>query len=180
MKTSPISYIIGSMLDICKIGEEVLREKCAKVTKFDDAFRILLDAMYDTLAEADGIGLAAPQVGVAQRFFIVSLPDGTKQEFVNPQITGYSVETNPYEEGCLSVPGVYHDVERPSKVIITAQDAYGKEFTLKASGLMARVIQHENDHLDGTLFVDRLSERDREQVLHEYNKLQNRKKRRGR
>ena len=165
------------MLDICKIGDEVLREKCKAVTKFDEALSLLLDAMYETLEEADGVGLAAPQVGVNQRFFIVSLPDGTKQEFINPEITGFSVETNPYEEGCLSVPGVYHDVERPSKVIVTAKDKTGKEFTLKANGLMARVIQHEYDHLEGILFVDRLNERDKEAVLHEYNKNKNRKRR---
>lgn len=165
------------MLDICKLGDEVLRGKCRRITVFDDALRILLDAMYETLEEADGVGLAAPQVGVDQRFFIVSLPDGTKKTFINPEITGYSVETNPYEEGCLSLPGVYHDVERPSKVIVKAQDENGEEFTLKASGLMARVIQHENDHLDGKLFIDRLNDRDREKVLHEYTKLQNRRRR---
>ena len=164
------------MLDIVKIGDEVLREKCTPVTVFDDALHILLEAMYETLENADGIGLAAPQVGVDKRFFIVSLPDGTKKEFINPEITGYSVETNPYEEGCLSVPGVYHDVVRPSKVIVTAKDADGVEFTLKASGLMARVIQHEYDHLDGVLFVDRLSEDERAKVLRVYEK-KNRKKR---
>ena len=112
-----------------------------------------------------------------KRFFIVSLPDGTKREFINPEITGFSVETNPYEEGCLSVPGVYHDVVRPSKVIVKAQDANGVEFTLKASGLMARVIQHEYDHLDGVLFVDRLSEEERKKTLRAYEK-KNRSKRR--
>lgn len=164
------------MLDIVKIGDEVLREKCTPVTVFDDALHILIEAMYETLENADGIGLAAPQVGVDKRFFIVSLPDGTKKEFINPEITGYSVETNPYEEGCLSVPGVYHDVVRPSKVIVTAKDADGVEFTLKASGLMARVIQHEYDHLDGVLFVDHLSEDERTKVLRVYEK-KNRKKR---
>ena len=164
------------MLDIVKIGDEVLREKCTPVTVFDDALHILIEAMYETLENADGIGLAAPQVGVDKRFFIVSFPDGTKKEFINPEITGYSVETNPYEEGCLSVPGVYHDVVRPSKVIVTAKDADGVEFTLKASGLMARVIQHEYDHLDGVLFVDRLSEDERAKVLRVYEK-KNRKKR---
>ena len=165
------------MLDIVKIGDEVLREKCTPVTEFDDALHILLEAMYETLENADGIGLAAPQVGVDKRFFIVSLPDGTKREFINPEITGYSVETNPYEEGCLSVPGVYHDVVRPSKVIVKAQDANGVEFILKASGLMARVIQHEYDHLDGVLFVDRLDEEERKKVLRVYEK-KNRSKRR--
>lgn len=164
------------MLDIVKIGDEVLREKCKPVTEFDSALRMLLDAMYETLEDADGVGLAAPQVGVDKRFFIVSLPDGTRKEFINPEITGYSVETNPYEEGCLSVPGVYHDVVRPSKVVVTARDAYGAEFTLKASGLMARVIQHEYDHLDGVLFVDRLSEEEKKKVIRTYEK-KNRKRR---
>ena len=158
------------MLDIVKIGDEVLREKCTPVTVFDDALHILIEAMYETLENADGIGLAAPQVGVDKRFFIVSLPDGTKKEFINPEITGYSVETNPYEEGCLSVPGVYHDVVRPSKVVIKAQDADGREFTLKAAGLMARVIQHEYDHLDGVLFVDHLSEDEKKEVIRTYEK----------
>lgn len=165
------------MLDIVKIGDEVLREKCKPVTEFDSALRMLLDAMYETLENADGIGLAAPQVGVDKRFFIVSLPDGTKKEFINPEITGYSVETNPYEEGCLSVPGVYHEVVRPSKVVIKAQDPDGVGFTLKASGLMARVIQHEYDHLDGVLFVDRLSEDEKKKVIRTYEK-KSRKRRR--
>lgn len=160
-----------------KLGEEVLREKCTKVTQFDDALHILIQAMYETLEEAEGIGLAAPQVGVDKRFFIVSLPDGTKREFINPEITGMSVETNPYEEGCLSLPGVYHDVVRPSKVIISAQDANGNPFTLKASGLMARVIQHEYDHLDGVLFIDHLDEEERQKLVRVYEK-QSRKKRR--
>ncbi len=158
------------MLDIMKLGEEVLREKCTDVTMFDDALHILIQAMYETLEEADGIGLAAPQVGVDKRFFIVSLPDGTKKEFINPKITGTSVETGPYEEGCLSLPGVYHDVIRPTKVIISAKDADGNPFTLKASGLLARVIQHEYDHLDGVLFIDHLNEEERGKVVRAYEK----------
>ena len=158
------------MLDIVKIGDEVLREKCKPVTEFDSALRMLLDAMYETLENADGIGLAAPQVGVDRRFFIVSLPDGTKKEFINPEIIGYSVETNPFEEGCLSVPGVYHDVVRPSKVVVKAQDADGVEFTYKASDLMARVIQHEYDHLDGVLFIDHLGDDEKKKVLRDYGK----------
>lgn len=153
-----------------KLGEEVLREKCTPVTEFDDALRILIQAMYETMEEADGIGLAAPQVGVDKRFFVVGLPDGTKKEFINPQITGTSVETSPYEEGCLSLPNVYHEVIRPSKVIISAQDMNGNPFTLKASGLMARVIQHEYDHLDGVLFIDHLSDEEKSKVVRAYEK----------
>ena len=164
------------MLDIVKIGDEVLREKCTEVTEFDGSLRILLDAMYEALEEAEGVGLAAPQVGVDKRLFIVSLPDGTKKEFINPEIIGTSVETNPYEEGCLSIPGIYHDVIRPSKVIVKAQDPDGNEFTLKASGLMARVIQHENDHLDGVLFIDHLDEAEREKAMREYGKSKRKRK----
>ena len=158
------------MLDIMKLGEEVLREKCTPVTEFDDGLRILIQAMYETMEEADGIGLAAPQVGVDKRFFVVGLPDGTKKEFINPQITGTSVETSPYEEGCLSLPNVYHEVIRPSKVIVSAQDMNGNPFTLKASGLMARVIQHEYDHLDGVLFIDHLSDEEKSKVVRAYEK----------
>ncbi|MCF0237878.1 MAG: peptide deformylase [Sphaerochaetaceae bacterium] len=165
------------MLDIYTIGEEVLRQKCEKVTKFDHSLEILVDAMYDTLAEADGVGLAAPQVGVDQRLFIVSLDDGTQKTFINPEILETSVETGPYNEGCLSVPGVYHDVIRPLEVTVFAQDVQGKSFTLKASGLLARVIQHETDHLNGLLFTDRLSPEDREHVLKIYEKKQDVKKR---
>ena len=153
-----------------KLGEEVLREKCTPVTEFDDGLRILIQAMYETMEEADGIGLAAPQVGVDKRFFVVGLPDGTKKEFINPQITGTSVETSPYEEGCLSLPNVYHEVIRPSKVIVSAQDMNGNPFTLKASGLMARVIQHEYDHLDGVLFIDHLSDEEKSKVVRAYEK----------
>ena len=166
------------MLDIVTLGDEVLREKCTPVTEFDDALNILLEAMFETLDSADGVGLAAPQVGVDKRFFIVSLPDGTRREFINPEITGFSVETNPYEEGCLSLPGVYHDVVRPSKVIVSAKDANGTQFTLKASGLLARVIQHEYDHLDGKLFIDRLSEEESKKVVRAYEKKNRRRGRR--
>ena len=169
------------MLDIYKIGDEILRTKCEKVTVFDHALEILIDAMFETLEEADGVGLAGPQVGVDKRLFIVSLNDGTKKVFINPEILETSVETNPYEEGCLSIPGVYHNVTRPSKVKIYAQDEKGHAFTIDASGLLARVIQHENDHLDGKLFTDRLSEDEREKVLKLYHKRSgaNKKKRKG-
>ena len=166
------------MLDIMKLGEEVLREKCTPVTEFDDGLRILIQAMYETMEEADGIGLAAPQVGVDKRFFVVGLPDGTKKEFINPQITGTSVETSPYEEGCLSLPNVYHEVIRPSKVIVSAQDMNGNPFTLKASGLMARVIQHEYDHLDGVLFIDHLSDEEKSKVVRAYEKKNRRNRHR--
>lgn len=166
-----------SMLDICTYGDEVLREKAEEIKVFDDALKMLVDAMFETLDEADGVGLAGCQVGVPSRLFIVSIPkDGIRTVFINPQIIETSYETGPYEEGCLSIPGEYFNVIRPLAVTVQAQDVKGKRFTVHADGLLARVIQHEYDHLDGKLFTDRLSEEDREKVLKRYSRKKGRRK----
>lgn len=168
------------MLDIYTLGEEVLREKCQKVTEFDNALRILVDAMFDTMDEADGVGLAAPQVGVTQRLFVIHIRGAEKRAYINPQIIETSIETSTDEEGCLSIPGVWHDVQRPARVTVQAQDVEGKVFQVKADGLLARALQHENDHLNGVLFIDRLSDEEREKIIQAYekrNKSQRRKKR---
>lgn len=168
------------MLDIYTLGEEVLQEKCQKVTKFDNALKILVDAMFETMDEADGVGLAAPQVGVTQRLFVIHIRGGEKRAYINPQIIETSIETSTDEEGCLSVPGVWHDVQRPSRVTVQAQDVEGKVFQVKADGLLARAIQHENDHLNGVLFIDRLNDEEREKMVQAYekrNKSQRRKMR---
>ena len=160
------------MLDIYTLDDEVLREDTESVKSFDSSLRMLVDAMFETLTEADGVGLAAPQVGVSRKFFIVDLHEGEKGRygFVNPEIIETSMEEGPYEEGCLSIPGVYHDVIRPVGVTIQAQDLNGKPFTIQADGLLARVIQHENDHLHGKLYIDHLEERERERVVRSYEK----------
>ncbi|MBJ2355343.1 MAG: peptide deformylase [Sphaerochaeta sp.] len=168
------------MLDIYTLGEEVLQEKCQKVTKFDNALKILVDAMFDTMDEADGVGLAAPQVGVNQRLFVIHIRGAEKRAYINPQIIETSIETDTDEEGCLSIPGVWHDVQRPARVTVQAQDVEGKAFQVKAEGLLARALQHENDHLNGVLFIDRLSDEEREKMVQAYekrNKSQRRKKR---
>jgi peptide deformylase len=168
------------MLDIYTLGEEVLREKCQKVTEFDNALRILVDAMFDTMDEADGVGLAAPQVGVTKRLFVIHIRGEEKRAYINPQIIETSIETSTDEEGCLSIPGVWHDVQRPARVTVQAQDVEGKVFQVKADGLLARALQHENDHLNGVLFIDRLSDEEREKIIQAYekrNKSQRRKKR---
>lgn len=162
------------ILEIVKIGDEVLREKCTPVKEFDSAFKMLTDAMFDELLEADGVGLAAPQIGISQRFFVVDIRDGKRYVFVNPEIVETSLEKGPYEEGCLSIPGVYHDVERPLRVTVQARNAEGKLFNLSADGLLARVIQHEYDHLEGKLFIDHLSKEEREKMLKAYEKKQKR------
>ena len=160
------------MLDIYTLDDEVLREETKKVTSFDSSLRMLIDAMFDTLIEADGVGLAAPQVGVSKKFFVVDLRrgDDSKYVFINPEIIETSIEEGPYEEGCLSIPGFYREVIRPLRVRVQAQDVNGKYFTIDADGLLARVIQHENDHLHGKLYIDHLDERERDKVLRSYEK----------
>ncbi|MDD7588910.1 peptide deformylase [Bullifex porci] len=165
------------MLDIYKLGEDVLYTPTQRVTKFDSALKLLVDAMFETMDEADGVGLAAPQVGVSQKLFVVDDRNGNRIAFINPEIIETSVEEGPYEEGCLSLPGVYHNVIRPLGVTIQAQDVNGKAFTIKASGLLARVIQHENDHLNCRLFIDRLSDEDREMMVKVYERKNKTKKR---
>lgn len=161
------------MLDIYTLGDEVLTEKCTKVTEFDKSLEILTEAMFETLEEADGIGLAGPQVGVDKRLFVVELPnEGIRKVFVNPEIIETSVETGPYDEGCLSIPGLSHEVIRPTEVTVYAQDVHGKAFNVHADGLFARVIQHEYDHLDGKLYIDRLSPEEKQKMIDKYQKMQ--------
>lgn len=170
------------MLDIYTFGDEVLREECKDIQKFDLALKMLVDAMVETLDEADGVGLAGPQVGVAEKIFVIHLRDEAPRVFINPEIIETSVEVCSYEEGCLSIPGVYHDVVRPERITIQAQNLDGKHFTLSADGLLARAIQHENDHLHGTLYIDHLSENERNSVIKQYerkNKARLRSKKRG-
>ncbi|MFA5570307.1 MAG: peptide deformylase [Sphaerochaetaceae bacterium] len=165
------------MLDIYTLGDEVLREKTTRVTEFDNALALLVDAMFDTMVEADGIGLAAPQVGVSKRLFVIDTrQEHQKYVFINPEILQMSPEEGSHEEGCLSIPGVYADVIRPLEITIQAQDLKGKAFTLHADGLLARAIQHELDHLNGVLFIDRLEQTTQQEVIKAYNRLHKIKK----
>ena len=100
------------------------------------------------------MGLAAPQVGISKRFFVLTADDGVRRVFVNPQIVATSNELCDYEEGCLSLPGFNESIRRPAKVTCSALNEFGKPFTVEADGLLARIIQHENDHLDGVVFID--------------------------
>ena len=162
------------------MGDEVLKEKCTPVEKFDDGLRVLVDAMFETLQEADGVGLAGPQVGVGKRLFVIEIRDEVKQVFVNPQIMQTSVETCVMEEGCLSIPGIWHDLSRPEKITIQAQDVTGKPFTVTADGLYARAIQHEYDHLNGVLFIDHLPQDEQERVVASYQRKNHKKKKKDR
>lgn len=165
------------MLDIYTLGEEVLRQHAQKVTEFDSSLTMLIDAMFETMEESDGIGLAAPQVGILKRFFVVDTrKQNEKIAFINPEIIEMSHEIGSYEEGCLSIPGMYFNIDRPLEVTVQAQDVKGKAFTIKATGLLARVIQHEYDHLQGTLFIDRMEEDEREKLVKAYNRKHKKRK----
>ena len=142
--------------NIVQVGDDVLRKKSAPVEQFDAKLAALLDDMKETLKEADGAGLAAVQVGVLRRAFVVDVKEGYF-EFVNPVLVktkGRQVG----EEGCLSVRGKYGTVERPRMVEIRAFDRNGREFALKAYDFFARAVCHEYDHLDGVLYIDKATE----------------------
>ena len=143
------------ILDIVKLGEEVLRKKAEPVAEVNDEIRQLAEDMFETMIEADGVGLAAPQVGKSIRMFVVIADDDVRRVFINPQIIKTSQETGEYDEGCLSIPQVYETIVRPLAVTVQALNEKGKPFTLDADGLLARVIQHEYDHLDGIMYIDR-------------------------
>lgn len=132
--------------------EEFLRKPCKPVENFDKKLWTLLDDMADTMYKANGVGLAANQVGVLRRIVVIDVDDNLI-ELVNPEIIETSGEQNG-QEGCLSFPGQFGDVKRPMNVTVKAQDRFGKEFTVKGKELLARAFCHETDHLSGKVFVD--------------------------
>jgi peptide deformylase len=163
------------MLDILKYPDPRLKEKSVPVEVFDLELHTLLDDMATAMYHANGIGLAAPQVGKLLRLFIIDLglQEGYTQrlyEFINPKIK-HGAGSISFEEGCLSVPGVAETVKRKADIVVEYQDRHGKPQTMTTDGLLAVAIQHENDHLDGTLFVDRLSPLKRRLVQKKYKKV---------
>ena len=162
--------------EIVILGDPVLRQEAEEVTTFDDELRNLVRDMFETMYRAEGIGLAAPQVGVARRVLVVDLRREDEPEarvaLVNPTITWESVETDKQPEGCLSIPGLEDVVERPWAVRIEGFDPDGRPVTLEADDLFSRALQHEIDHLDGVLFLDRLSPLKRRMAVKRWKKLQ--------
>jgi peptide deformylase len=160
---------------IVLIPDPILREKSKPLERIDDAVRAFADDMLETMYEAPGIGLAAIQVGEPIRMLVadVSKEDEEKEPrvLINPQIVGQSDERSLYEEGCLSIPDYYADVERPAAISVTYLDRHGSEQTLEADGLLATCLQHEIDHLDGVLFVDHISKLKRDMVFKKFRKL---------
>jgi peptide deformylase len=151
--------------EIITIGHPTLRQKARKVTKFGPELKQLIDDMTDTMHDAPGVGLAAPQVNVSERVIVVELPadeeEGTPAEFyafVNPEIIKTSHEVEDGQEGCLSVPGYVGEVPRHTMIVVRGQDARGKPQRVRARDYLARIFQHEIDHLDGVLFIDRVED----------------------
>lgn len=146
-------------LQILEFPDPRLRKIASPVTVFDDDLQVLIQNLLETMYEAQGIGLAATQVNVHKRLLVLDVSENkdSPQVFINPNFEIIQPELSEYDEGCLSVPGFYETVSRPSAILVRALDAEGVEFELQADGLLATCIQHEIDHLDGKLFVDYIS-----------------------
>ena len=158
-----------ALREILVVPDPVLKKISTPVEAVDDELRALMDDMLETMYAAPGIGLAAIQVGVAKQVIVMDLAGKDEppapRYFVNPQILWASEETAPYEEGCLSIPEIYDEVERPSQVKLKYLDYHGKEVIEDAEGLYAVCIQHEMDHLKGVLFIDYLSRLKRDRAV---------------
>ncbi|MBH25294.1 MAG: peptide deformylase [Myxococcales bacterium] len=154
-----------AVLDIVLYPDDRLRAKCKPVESFDDELQALIDDMIETMYDAPGIGLAAPQVGRDLQLTVIDTRDREKPDpdnpgllvLINPRIVEKSSETLTWEEGCLSIPGVFDDVTRPKRVVVEALDRHGEPFTIEGEELLAICLQHEIDHLKGVLFLDYLS-----------------------
>lgn len=159
------------MLDLIYCGNPLLNQIAEQVSIFDESLSALIEEMFAVMDAYNGVGLASPQVGVNKRIFVVDThQNGERLAFINPEILSTSDDSVPYEEGCLSIPGVYKTVYRPSTVEVSFKNEKGKGNIIKVSGLLARVIQHENDHLNGKLFISHLSENEMQDSIKEFRK----------
>jgi len=143
--------------EIRTYGDPVLREKSKNVEKIDDDIREILDGMIETMRDISGIGLAAPQVGINLRMFVVEAEEGVVKKVINPEFLEYSKDCVDHEEGCLSVPGIHKKVKRPESLKVRYLNENGESIEEELEELWARAFQHENDHLEGILFVDKIA-----------------------
>ena len=159
---------VAAMSFIRRLGDPALKSRATPVDQFDDSLRSQVQRMAGIMNDALGVGLAAPQLGVSQRLLVYRVgPDAPVTVLANPEIDWHSEDSEVLEEGCLSIPGIQVDVERPVHVRVRARDEDGEDRTVEASGLEARVIQHEMDHLDGVLILDRTSRDQRREAMRE-------------
>jgi peptide deformylase len=167
----PRLFVLPSTgMDIITLGNDLLRQKAEIIKPIGSEYAKIADDMIELLHIGKGVGLAGPQIGLPKRIFVVHIEGEDPRVFINPSIIETSQNVVKYEEGCLSIPGVWADVERPQAVRVQAWNAKGRPFTLDAEGILARVIQHEYDHLEGVLFIDRLTELKRKKVIAKYEK----------
>ena len=165
-----------SIHEIRILGDPVLRTEAEPVGGFDDALRELVEDMFETMYHAEGIGLAAPQIGISRRVMVVDVRDPEEQggagqiALINPEVVEASPDTERSSEGCLSIPGLEEVVERPFAVTVQGLDPHGEPVRIEAGGLLARALQHEIDHLDGVLFLDRISPLKRKLLMKKWKK----------
>ncbi len=163
-----------ALRDIIILPDKRLRLVSEPAEKIDPGLRLLVEDMFDTMYEAPGIGLAAIQIGVPKRVIVMDLAKKDEPReprvIINPQLLWHSQERRIYEEGCLSIPEFYEEVERPAMVRVKFLDVTGAEQELEASGLLATCLQHEIDHLDGVLFIDHISKLKRDRVIKKFAK----------
>ncbi|BDW87298.1 MULTISPECIES: peptide deformylase [Thalassospira] len=169
-----------ALREILIVPDPRLKKECEPVEEVNDEIKTLLNDMLETMYAAPGIGLAAPQIGVMKRVVVMDVSDDKDKpeplKLINPEIIWESEETSIYQEGCLSIPEQYADVERPAEVGMRYMDENGETHEIEADGLLATCIQHEIDHLDGVLFTDYLSALKRNMILKKVQKLQKTKK----
>ena len=161
-------------------GHKILKKIAAEVVNIDGELIDLIDSMYNVMYRAKGLGLAAPQVDVSRRIFVLDIEDDNKNislALINPVIKEFSDKEVPYEEGCLSLPGIMAEVVRPAEILVSGLDRDGKEVEIEAGGLLARVTQHEVDHLNGILFIDHLEDYVRNELRSELKKVKKLNKR---
>jgi peptide deformylase len=166
--------------DLVYYGHKTLRQIAEDVMNVDGEVIELIDSMFNVMYKAKGLGLAAPQVDVSRRIVVLDIDDDKKNismELINPVIREFSEKEEPYEEGCLSLPGIMGDVVRPVEIVVSGLNRNGKEFEIEAGGLLARVIQHEVDHLNGILFIDHLEDFVRNELRPELKKVKKLNKR---
>jgi peptide deformylase len=161
-------FLYYMCMEILTLGHELLSQKASPIVNIKDElpkWKEVAQGMIEAIKKGKGVGLAGPQIGLMNQIFVVSIEGDVPRVFINPSIIETSQETSKYEEGCLSIPGIWADVIRPKTVKVQAWNEMGRPFTLEAGGLLARVILHEYDHLEGILFIVRLSEPKRKRVL---------------
>jgi peptide deformylase len=167
---------VAAMSFIRKLGDPVLKSRAIPVDRFDESLRRQVSRMAGIMSDALGVGLAAPQLGISQRLLVYRVgPDAPLTVLANPELEWASGDLELGEEGCLSIPGVVVDVDRPVHVRVRGQDEEGEDRVVEASGLEARVIQHEIDHLDGVLILERTSRDERKRALRELREAQERR-----